>query len=92
MPPGRSGVRAALPRDRSLRRLRLDGTTAEARNGATWIRDCLLDAPAMARALERLQMNCQLGIRHFSAIGISVPLDRVGTVETEISRIESERD
>ena len=37
-------------------------------------------------------MDCQLGIRHFSAIGISVPLDRVETIETEISRLESERD
>ena len=70
----------------------MDASTAEARNGATWIRDCLLNAPAMARALERLQMDCQLGIRHFSAIGISVPLDRVETMETEISRLESERD
>ena len=70
----------------------MDASTAETRNGATWIRDCLLDAPAMAKALERLQMDCQLGIRHFSAIGISVPLDRVETIETEISRLESERD
>ena len=70
----------------------MDASTAEARNGATWIRDYLLNAPAMARAVERLHMNCQLGIRHFSAIGISVPLDQVNTIETEISRLESERD
>jgi hypothetical protein len=70
----------------------MDASTAEARNGATWIRDYLLNASAMARAVERLQMDCQLGIRHFSAIGMSVPLDQVKTVETEISRLESERD
>lgn len=70
----------------------MEASTAESRNGATWIRDCLLNDPAMARALERLQIDCQLGIRHFSAIGTSVPLDQVQAMETEISRLESGRD
>lgn len=68
----------------------MDESTADVRNGATWIRDCLLDAPAMARALNRLQTSCRLGIRHFSAIGIAVPLDQVKTVEAEISRVEGQ--
>lgn len=29
----------------------MDESTADVRNGATWIRDCLLDGPAMPRPL-----------------------------------------
>ena len=66
----------------------MDESATDVRNGATWIRDYLLDAPAMARAADRLQTSCRLGIRHLSAIGIAVPLDQVKTVEVEIARLE----
>jgi hypothetical protein len=70
----------------------MEASTEETANGATWIRDYLLNAAAMARAVQRLEMDCQVGIRHFSAVGISVPLDRAKTIESEILRLESERD
>lgn len=64
----------------------------DARNGATWIRDCLIDGAAIARAFDRLQVQCCTGIRHFSAIGIAVSLDQVKSVESELLRLESELD
>jgi len=70
----------------------MDPSIADVRNGATWIADCLLDNPEMARALERLQMNCRTGIRHFSAIGRAVPLHQAGMMEIEISDIENDVD
>ena len=64
----------------------------EDRNGATWIRDCLIDGAAIARAFDRLQVQCCTGIRHFSAIGIAVPLDQVKSVESELLHLEGELD
>jgi hypothetical protein len=68
----------------------MDTVTEDVRNGATWIRDCLLASPEMVKAVDRLQMDCRQGIRHFSAIGRAVPLDQAKTIETEISRLENE--
>jgi len=65
-------------------------TECAERNGATWIRDCLLDGTEMAKAIERLESNCRAGIRHFSAIGRSVPLNQVGAMESEISRLDED--
>ena len=60
------------------------------RNGATWIRDCLLDGAEMAKAIERLESDCRDGIRHFSALGRSVPLNQVGAMQSEISRLDDD--
>jgi hypothetical protein len=70
----------------------MDGLDSDLRNGASWIRDCLLDSPEMAEAIDRLKTGCQGGIRHFSALGRAVPLDQARTMEIEISRLESEAD
>jgi hypothetical protein len=70
----------------------MDQSIGETRNGATWIRDCLIDGAAMARALDRLQLECRSGIRHFSAMGIAVPLEHVQSVESDLSRLEAELD
>jgi hypothetical protein len=67
----------------------MDAWMADVRNGATWIRDCLLDNPEMVKAGDRLQMDCRDGIRHFSAIGKAVPLDQARTMEIEICRLEN---
>jgi hypothetical protein len=67
----------------------MDLPTGDARNGATWIRDCLIGASAMAQAFDRLQAQCRIGIRHFSAIGIAVSLDQVESVERELLRLEA---
>lgn len=65
-------------------------TIANERNGATWIRDCLLGGPEIAQAIGRLELNCRDGVRHFSAIGLAVPLSEAKKKESEISRSESE--
>lgn len=67
-------------------------SVAQDRNGATWIRDCLLDSPEMVRAVGRLQVDCREGIRHFSAIGRAVRLDQAGKMQIEIARLEEEAD
>jgi len=40
----------------------MDLSIGDARNGATWIRDCLIDGSAMSRAIDRLQVECRSGI------------------------------
>jgi hypothetical protein len=70
----------------------MDGLDSDLRNGASWIRDCLLDSPEMAEAIDRLKTGCRAGIRHFSALGRAVPLDQARKMEIEISRLESEAD
>ena len=67
-------------------------STEDTSNGATWIRDCLIDGAAIARASDRLQAQCCTGIRHFSAIGVAVSLDQVKSVEGEVLRLEAELD
>jgi hypothetical protein len=62
------------------------------RNGATWIRDCLLDSPELLSAIDRLQRDRRNGIRHFSAIRRAVPLEQVRKMEAEISRLEDAAD
>jgi len=57
---------------------------------ATWIRDCLIGGSAMSRAIDRLQGECQSGIRHFSAIGVAVPLDKAQSVESDLCALEAE--
>lgn len=64
----------------------------EERNGAAWMRDCLLNAPTMAGAVQRLQSHCRLGIRHFSAVRVAVPLDQVKKMEARIVELESALD
>jgi len=66
--------------------------SVDVRNGATWIRDCLLKDPGLGKAVERLEIDCRDGIRHFSATGKAVPLDEAKTMEIEISRLEDEED
>jgi len=70
----------------------MDLSIGDARNGATWIRDCLIDGSAMSRAIDRLQGECRSGIRHFSAIGVAVSLDKAQSVESDLSRLEAELD
>jgi hypothetical protein len=70
----------------------MDEFVSDVRNGASWTRDCLVDAPRMAEACDRLQTQCPGGIRHFSALGRAVPLDQARKVEIEISRLENEAD
>ena len=70
----------------------MEPSIGDTRNGATWIRDCLIDSAAMARALHRLQLECRNGIRHFSAIGTTVSLDQAQSVESDILRLEAEHD
>jgi hypothetical protein len=67
-----------------------NGAIADERNGATWIRDYLLGGAELARASERLQLNCRDGIRHFSSVGMTVPLNQVGAMETELFRLEED--
>jgi len=71
---------------------RMDLSIGDARNGATWIRDCLIDGSAMSRAIDRLQVECRSGIRHFSAIGVAVSLDKAQSVESDLLRLEAELD
>jgi hypothetical protein len=66
----------------------MDSPIAEPRNGVTWIRDCLLNDAAITMALGRIDRSCPIGIRHFSATGEAVPLDRALAMEVEISRLE----
>jgi hypothetical protein len=68
----------------------MDLSIGGAQNGATWIRDCLIDGSAMSRAIDRLQGACPSGIRHFSAIGVAVPLDKAQSVESDLLRLEAE--
>jgi hypothetical protein len=70
----------------------MDLSIENARNGATWIRDCLIDGSAMSRAIDRLQEECRSGIRHFSAIGVAVSLDKAESVESDLLRLEAELD
>jgi hypothetical protein len=70
----------------------MDLFVADAPNGATWIRDCLIDGSAMSQAIDRLHKECRSGIRHFSAIGVAVSLDEAQAVESELSRLEAELD
>jgi hypothetical protein len=70
----------------------MDLFIGDARNGATWIRDCLIDDSAMSQAIERLQAECRSGVRHFSAIGVAVSLDKAQSVESELLRLEAELD
>jgi hypothetical protein len=70
----------------------MDALTTELPNGATWIRDCLLGSPEMAKACHRLHENSPKGIRHFSSIGKAVPLEQAGSVEIEISRLEKDEE
>ncbi len=60
------------------------------RNGAGWIRDCILNADAMARAVDRLYRDCRDGVRHFSGIGRAVPLNQATEMEKSISRLEGD--
>ena len=59
-------------------------------NGAGWIRDCILDGAAMARAVDRLHRDCRDGVRHFSAIGRAVPLSQAREMEKSLSRLEDD--
>jgi hypothetical protein len=59
-------------------------------NGAGWIRDCILDAAAMARAVDRLHLHCREGVRHFSAIGKAFPLSQARDMERSLSRLEDD--
>jgi hypothetical protein len=68
----------------------MDLSIEDARNGATWIRDCLIDGSAMLQAIDRLQGECRSGIRHFSAIGVTVSLDKAQSVESDLLRLEAE--
>jgi hypothetical protein len=70
----------------------MDTSVTDLPNGVSWIRDCLLDSPEIVKAGHRLRENSREGIRHFSAIGRTVPLERAKTVESEISRLEREED
>jgi hypothetical protein len=70
----------------------MDAFVTEIPNGATWIRDCLLDSPEIAKACHRLSENSRKGIRHFSSIGRVVPLEQASSVESELSRLEREED
>ena len=70
----------------------MDLPIGDVRNGATWIRDCLIDGESLARALDRLQSECRTGIRYFSAVGVAVPLDRAQSMEKQISQLEVELD
>jgi hypothetical protein len=70
----------------------MDEFVSDVRNGASWTRDCLVDAPRMAEACDRLQTQCPGGIRHFSALGRAVPLEQARKMEIEISRLENEAD
>jgi hypothetical protein len=70
----------------------MDAFVTDAPNGATWIRDCLLNSAEMVSACRRLDENSPRGIRHFSSIGKAVPLEQVESVEIELSRIEKEQD
>ena len=70
----------------------MDLSIGDAPNGATWIRDCLIDGSAMSRAIDRLQVECRSGIRHFSAIGVAVSLDKAQSVESDLLRLEAELD
>jgi hypothetical protein len=54
------------------------------------MRDCLIDGSAMSQAIRRLQGECRSGIRHFSAIGVAVPLDKAQSVERDLLRLEAE--
>ncbi len=68
----------------------IEESRSDMRNGATWIRDCLLQRREIERAADRLQVHCAAGIRHFSAIRRAVPLDQAKSVEVELSRLEEE--
>ena len=68
----------------------MDSAITENRNGASWIRDCLVDQRLMAQASDRLNADCKTGIRHFSAIRAAVPLDQASVVERQIARFEDE--
>jgi len=70
----------------------MDTFVSESPNGATWIRDCLLDRPELVRARQRLHESSSKGIRHFSSSGKAVPLEQAGRMETELSRLEKEED
>jgi hypothetical protein len=70
----------------------MDPSIGDARNGATWIRDCLIDGSAISHAIGRLQGECRSGIRHFSAIGVAVSLDKAQSVESDLLRLEAELD
>jgi hypothetical protein len=70
----------------------MDALMADVRNGATWIRDCLLESQEMVRAIDKLRVDCQEGIRYFSAIGKAVPLNQAKTMEIEIGRLEDKWD
>jgi len=61
-------------------------------NGVSWIRDCLLDSPEIVKASHRLRENSREGVRHFSAIGRTVSLERAKSMQIEISRLEREED
>lgn len=66
----------------------MDTWAAEAANGVTWMRDCLLESGEIARAIDRIQACSSIGIRYFSEIGRVVPLDQVEKVALEISKAE----
>jgi hypothetical protein len=70
----------------------MDTFVSELPNGATWIRDCLLDRPEMVKACHRLRANSPKGIRHFSSIGKAVPLEQARSMEIELSRQERDED
>jgi hypothetical protein len=70
----------------------MDAFVTELPNGATWIRDCLLDGPKMAQACHRLHENSPKGIRYFSSIGKTVLLEQARSIELELSRREKEED
>jgi len=59
-------------------------------NGAGWIRDCILDVDAMARAVDRLQLHCRDGVRHFSAIRKAVPLSQAREMEKSLRLSDDE--
>ena len=70
----------------------MDMFVMEPPNGATWIRDCLLDSPEIVRACHRLHESSPKGIRHFSSNGKAVPLEQARNMEIELSRLEREED
>ena len=70
----------------------MDALVTDLPNGATWIRDCLLDRPEMVKACNRLHENSPKGIRHFSSIGKAVPLEQAETMEVELSRLEKQEE
>jgi hypothetical protein len=70
----------------------MDPFVSDLPNGATWIRDCLLGNPEIAKARDRLHENSPKGIRHFSSNGKAVPLEQAESTQIELSRLEKQEE